>query len=84
MRLGALTQYWESGAQSDEARKVYQANVERQTPYIVASSDEAVASAASFKDFMGTRAPVFSATLAFVDVHLIKVSGNKGESMGEG
>lgn len=44
---------------------------------------QAVASAARFKDFMGTGAPEFAATLAFVDVHLINVSGSKSESTGE-
>ncbi len=44
---------------------------------------QALASAASFKDFMGRGVPEFAATLAFVDVHLINVSGSKGESTGE-
>ncbi len=41
---------------------------------------QALASATRFKDFAGRGVPAFAATLAFVDVHLINVSGSEGES----
>lgn len=44
---------------------------------------QALASAATFKDFMGRGVPEFAATLAFVDVHLINVTGSDGESTRE-
>ncbi|CAL8465297.1 g4832 [Coccomyxa elongata] len=50
----------------------------KQTPYIVSCNEEALASATTFKDFMGRGVPAFAATLEFVDVHLINVSGSKG------
>ena len=40
LRLGTYTQYYEAGAQPEEVRQLYQANVESHTAWFVASSDD--------------------------------------------